>query len=145
MFVLSVRWQRVRSYPFSVSTSISAQPLALIHCDLWGTSPELSICGYSYCISFIDDCTKYVWLYPLTTKSEAFVTFLKFKTYVENMLSFKIKAPHSDGGGVSQAQHSNIFWKLMGLHIVSRVLTHPSKMALQKESTAILLKWALLY
>ena len=134
MFVLSVRWQRVRSYPFSVSTSISSQPLALIQCDLWGSSPELSISGYSYYISFIDDCTKYVWLYPLTTKSEAFVTFLKFKTYVENMLSFKIKAPHSDGGGVSQAQHSNIFWKLMGLHIVSHALHTRAKWHCRKKA-----------
>lgn len=78
---------------FSISHSISSQPLALIHCDLWVSSPELSISGYSYYISFLDDCTKYIciyiWLHSLTTKSKAFVTFLKCNAYVENMLSLK--------------------------------------------------------
>lgn len=81
-----------RKLPFLASTSFSSQPLDLVHCDLWGSSPELSVSGYNYYIYFIDDCTKYVWLYPLSAKSQAFVTFLKFKTYVENMLSLKLKS-----------------------------------------------------
>ena len=64
-----------------------------------GFSPELSKSGYSYYVPFIDDRTKYVWFYPITTKSQTFVTFLKFKAYVENILSSKIKAFQSDGGG----------------------------------------------
>lgn len=58
----------------------------------------LSVSGYNYYISLIDDCTKYVWLYPLTIKSHAFVVFLRFKVYVENLLSLKIKVFQSDGG-----------------------------------------------
>ena len=57
-----------KRFPFLTSSSLSSQPLDLIHCDLWGPSPELSVSGYSYYISFIDDFTRYVWLYPLTAK-----------------------------------------------------------------------------
>lgn len=49
-----------KKLPFLVSSSVSLHPLDLIHCDFWGSSLELSISGYSYYISFIDDCTKYV-------------------------------------------------------------------------------------
>lgn len=57
------------------------------------------VSGYRYYIFFIDDCTKYVWLYPLATKFQVFDIFLRFKAYVENMLSLKIKAFQTDGGG----------------------------------------------
>lgn len=98
LFAPIASWEKVRSC-HSLSPSISFEPLALIHCDLLGPSPEYSIIGFSYYISFVDNCTKYVWLYPLTAKSQAFETFLKFKVYVENMVSCKIKAFQTDRGG----------------------------------------------
>lgn len=72
---------------FYISSFMSSEPLELVQCDLWGPPPEPLVNGYHYYISFIDDYIKYVWLYPLSTKSQAFDTFVKFKTYAENMLS----------------------------------------------------------
>ncbi|RWR76373.1 putative polyprotein [Cinnamomum micranthum f. kanehirae] len=111
-----------KKLPFSISSSISSNPLDLIHCDLWGSSPELSISGYSYYVSFIDDCTKYVWFYPLATKSQTFVTFLKFKAYVENMLSTTIKAFQSDGGGEFM---SNRFQNFLTSHGIAHRVSCP--------------------
>lgn len=106
--------------PFSLSSSISSQPLDLIQCDLWGSSPELLISGYNYYVSFIDDCTKYAWIYPLTIKSQTFVTFLKFKAYVENMMSSMTKALQYDGSGEFMSTHFQIFLESNGItHRVS--------------------------
>lgn len=76
-----------KKFPFALSSSVSSNPIDLIHCYLWGSSPELSISGYGCYVSFMEDYTKYVWFYPITTKSQNFVTFLKFKAYinVENL------------------------------------------------------------
>lgn len=106
--------------PFSLYSSISSQPLDLIQCDLWGSSPELLISGYSYYVSFIDDCTKYAWIYPLTIKSQTFVTFLKFKAYVENIMSSTTKALQYDGSGEFMSTHFQKFLESNGItHRVS--------------------------
>lgn len=46
----------------------------------------------------MDAHTKFIWLYLLQTKSQAFTTFVHFKTMVENQFNTKIKGIQSDGG-----------------------------------------------
>ncbi|KAI5350539.1 hypothetical protein L3X38_003430 [Prunus dulcis] len=77
----------------------SQQPLYLVHCDLWGPAPTVSVSGYKYYAIFVDDWSKYTWIYPLPTKSEFSSVFVIFKTHVENLLGSKIKIFRSDGGG----------------------------------------------
>jgi hypothetical protein len=55
--------------------------------------------GYKYYIVFVDDYSRFTWIYPLRTKAEAFETFVKFKLFAENNFSTKIKQLQSDGGG----------------------------------------------
>lgn len=55
--------------------------------------------GYKYYISFVDDFTRYSWIFSLTFKSEAFDTFKRFKVLVEKQFSLPIKALQSDMGG----------------------------------------------
>ncbi|RVX11445.1 Retrovirus-related Pol polyprotein from transposon TNT 1-94 [Vitis vinifera] len=54
-------------------------------------------------LSFIDDHTRYTWLYPLRRKSDFFECFLKFQILVENQLERRIKIFQSDGGGEFQS------------------------------------------
>lgn len=83
---------------FSSSTRISTHPLQLIHTDVW-TSPVPSVSGYKYYVIFIDDFSRFSWIYPLYAKSEVFDQFVKFKLMVENQFSTTIKQLQSDGGG----------------------------------------------
>lgn len=53
-------------------------------------------CGY---YTFIDNCTRYCYLYLLKNKDEAFKAFKAYKTEVENQLNTKIKMIWSDWGG----------------------------------------------
>ena len=44
---------------------------------------EKSLGGAEYFLSFIDDKSRYVWVYPLQTKSEVFEKFCEWKAMVE--------------------------------------------------------------
>jgi len=77
---------------------ISPQPLELIHKDIW-TSPVLSVSGYKYHVVFIDNFSRFTWIYPLHHKSKVFENFVKFKLLVEKQFSTQIKQLQSDGGG----------------------------------------------
>lgn len=99
--------------PFSKSVSHVHTPLELVHTDLWGPSPTQSVHGFRYYILFIDDFSRYTWLYPLKHKEEAINAFHVFKAYVENKFSTKIKTLRCDNGGeykpfVSVCQNAGI-------------------------------------
>lgn len=84
--------------PFTSSETLSKNPLELIHSAVWGPSPILSACGFKYYIVFIDDFSKYTWLFPLEYKSDVYDVFKCFQLQVENLLPCKIKRFQSDGG-----------------------------------------------
>jgi hypothetical protein len=54
--------------PFSLHNKIETAPLTKIHCDLWGPTPVISVQNYKYYVLFVDDHTRYSWLYPLKKK-----------------------------------------------------------------------------
>ena len=53
--------------------------LDLIHSDVVGPMPTNSINGCMYFLTFIDDCSRYCWIYFMKLKSEFFETFKIFK------------------------------------------------------------------
>ena len=81
------------------SNRISHSPLDFIHSDIW-TSHVQSINGYKYYVIFVDDWSRFKWIYPLHHKFEVFENFFKFKLLVENQFSYKIKQFQSDGRGI---------------------------------------------
>ena len=56
-----------------------------------------------YFITFIDDSTKYSYVYLLKSKDEAVDKFIIYKNEVENQLGKKIKILRSDRGGEYEA------------------------------------------
>uniref|UniRef100_A0A803QJT0 Integrase catalytic domain-containing protein n=1 Tax=Cannabis sativa TaxID=3483 RepID=A0A803QJT0_CANSA len=85
--------------PFPMSNGRANQPLALIHTDLWGPSHIASKEGFKYYIIFVDDFSRFSWIYPLKVKSQAFDMFIRFKSMVEKQFELPIKAVQADGGG----------------------------------------------
>ncbi|KAI0494727.1 hypothetical protein KFK09_024870 [Dendrobium nobile] len=84
---------------FEHSTNREQSALALIHSDLWGPAPILSNSGFLYYVIFIDDYSRYTWIFPLRNKNEITAVFIQFKLFIERALSSKIKKFQSDGGG----------------------------------------------
>jgi len=87
-----------KQLPFSNYTRCTLSPLELIHSDVW-TSPIPSVSGCRYYVIFVDDYSRFTWLYPLLSKSEVYGCFVKFKLLAENLFSTKIKQFQSDNGG----------------------------------------------
>ena len=86
--------------------------LGLIHSDINGPIPITYMNGSNYIMNFIDDFSRYTWVFFLKKKSEVCEKFLELKALIENASGLKIKILRSDNGG---EYSSNEF-----LHILSQ-------------------------
>ena len=81
------------------SVEKSTEPLDLIHSDVCDMKSIQTRGGKKYFITFIDDCTRYCYVYLLRSKDEAIEAFMQYKNEVENQLNKKIKVLRSHSGG----------------------------------------------
>jgi hypothetical protein len=71
---------KAHQLPYKESEHRSMTLLELIHSDIFGPVKQISLGGMRYMVTFIDDFSRYVWVYFMEEKSE---TFLKFKEFKE--------------------------------------------------------------
>lgn len=64
--------------PFPSNKPKSVIPSEVTHSDVWGLAPQMSLKGYRYYVSFIDECTRYTWIFPLMNKAVVFGVFVQF-------------------------------------------------------------------
>jgi hypothetical protein len=81
------------------SAKRSSEILEIIHTDICGPFPTPYLNGQRYFISFIDDHTRYMYLYFLNDKAEALNAFKTYKVEVEKQKDKKIKIVRSNRGG----------------------------------------------
>lgn len=98
--VLCSRYQMAKGHclPFDINEKREKFPLDSIHCDSWGSSPIASHDGYIYYALFIDDHSRFTWLYPLRTKSEFHKILDTYIKFVQNQFSRKIRVFQCDEG-----------------------------------------------
>jgi hypothetical protein len=68
--------------PFSSSHRETSSPLDLVHLDVW-VAPLVSPSGFKFYVTFIDDFSRFTWLYPIANKSDVFNSFIQFRLLVE--------------------------------------------------------------
>ena len=103
--------------PFFPNNNSSNIALGLIHCDIWGPAPIKSILGFTYYVLFIDDYSRFTWLYPMKLKYEFFFyIFFQCKKLVENQHSTKIKIFQSDGGVEFTSNRFQCHIRQFGIH-----------------------------
>ncbi|TQE01264.1 hypothetical protein C1H46_013171 [Malus baccata] len=85
--------------PFLFPANKTVHPLEVIHSDVWGPSSTVSIEGYKFYVSFVDECTRFTWIFPLMNKSEVFDVFVHFHSFLITQFSATVKVFQSDGGG----------------------------------------------
>ncbi|KAH9734072.1 Integrase catalytic domain-containing protein [Citrus sinensis] len=83
---------------FSRSIARSKCILDLIHSDVW-ESPDISMGGAKYMVTFIDDYSRRCWVYPIKKKSDVFPVFKEYKARVELESGKKIKCLKTDNSG----------------------------------------------
>ncbi|GKD23889.1 retrotransposon protein, putative, ty1-copia subclass [Tanacetum coccineum] len=76
--------------PFPHQVERAKDLLGLIHTDVCGPFKTVSREGASYFITFIDDFSRYGYVYLMKHKHEVFETFKAFQNEVENQLSYGI-------------------------------------------------------
>src|SRR6185312_1310223 len=87
--------------------------------------------------SFIDDYSKYVWIYLIKHKSEVFQKFNEFQNLVERLFNQKIIAMQTDWGGEYQKLHS--FFERVGIsHLVSCPHAHQQNGAAERKHRHII-------
>src|SRR5882762_2283513 len=67
-----------------VSHERTSAPLELIDIDIPGPFPHMSMSQAKYEMTFIDEFSRYCWVYFLKHKSKVFDLFKVFKALVEN-------------------------------------------------------------
>jgi histone deacetylase 1/2 len=70
------------SYPNS--SSVSTSPLELVFLDVWAPASE-SFGRFQYHVSFIDDYSKFTWIYLLKNKYNVFQKFRDFQHHVATL------------------------------------------------------------
>jgi hypothetical protein len=86
---------------FPKSFSTSQAPLELVHSNVWGPPPTY-VGRKNYCMSFVDDFSKFIWIYLIRHKSKVFSIFQIIQSLVEHTFNKKMLAMQMDWGGEYQ-------------------------------------------
>jgi hypothetical protein len=114
-------YAKAHQLPYSVSSSCSSAPLELIYSDVWGSAID-SFGHKNYYVSFMDDYSKFTWIYFLHNKSKVSKYFVEFHKLVERRLGRKIIDVQSDWG--REYEKLNSFRSVGITHQVSYPHTH---------------------
>ena len=120
---------KLHQHSFPLSYQHTTKPFQIVHSDVWGPSPHLSLDGNKYYVSFVDDFTRYTWIFPLRLKSEVPSMFLYFNTMVKKQFDTHIQCLQSDWG----SEYRKLQSVLNELGIVFR---HPCSHTHQQEGRA---------
>jgi transposase InsO family protein len=82
--------------PFQNSESMSTGIFDLIHSDVWGPSPITSLGGSRYFVVFVDDYSRYSWVFLMRSRDELLNIYRNFANMVKTQFSKTIKVFRSD-------------------------------------------------
>jgi len=89
---------KAHQQPFHANNLHGYEPFELIYTDVWGLANYTAIEGSKYYLIFVDHYTKYIWFYPMVTKSSVSIIFPHFKKFVETRFQKFIKTLYSNNG-----------------------------------------------
>ena len=110
--------------PFTGKGARATDVLGLIHIDVCGPMNHMARGGFYYFITFIDDYSRYGYLYLMKHKSESFEKFKEFHNEVKKQAGKCIKVLRSNRGGEYLLDQFKEYLKENG--IISQ-LTPPAK------------------
>jgi hypothetical protein len=129
--------QQVKSHqlPYPKSSSFLSHPLEFIYSDVWGPAPEV-VARFKYYVSFIDNFSKFTWIYLPKYKHKVFQKFQEFQTLVERLIDRKIITMQTARGG--EYEKLNSFTKIGISHHVSCLHEHQQNGAAERKHRHII-------
>ena len=116
------------------------EPLGLVHSDVCGKINSKSLSGGEYFLTFIDDKTRYVWVYILKRKSEVFEKFLEWKSMVERSTGRNLKVLCSNNGGEYMSTQFQSYLKKEGIRHELTVPRSPEQNGVAERSNRTLME-----
>ena len=108
---------KMHDIPHPSKTIISSSRiLELLHVDLFGPIPEISLGGKKYCLVIVDDYSRYTWVYFFKTKDETQQVFIDFSKEVQRQHDLPILVIRSDNGSEFKNYTLNDFVSEEGIH-----------------------------
>jgi transposase InsO family protein len=104
------------------ATHRATAPLELVHSDVCGPMRTTSLSGFRYFVLFVDDCTRFMVVYPVSHKHEVLNRFLLYKAWAETMTGKRLQCLRTDGGG---EYSSRAFNATLNTHGIRRQRTPP--------------------
>ncbi|GKB48852.1 retrovirus-related pol polyprotein from transposon TNT 1-94, partial [Tanacetum coccineum] len=96
---LSCQYGKAHRLPYEESKFKAKEPLELIHSDVFGPVKQPSIGENRYMVTFIDDFSRYVWVYFMKNKSDTLAKFKEFKKSAEAEIGKDVRCLRTDNGG----------------------------------------------
>jgi transposase InsO family protein len=111
----SCKLGKSKTLHFPLHKTHTTKPFEVVHIDVWGIAPANSHEHYKYFVIFIDDFTRFTWVYFFRSKSEIFPMFKALLSLVETQFSAKIQILQSNSGGEYMSNEFQFFLKSHGI------------------------------
>ena len=109
----SCHFGKQRKLPFNKSDSFSSVPFDLIHSDIWGPALVPTKGGSKYFVIFVDDFSRYTWIYLLHHRFELVSIYQRFHKMIETQFNRIVKVFRSDN---AQEYNDKSFLSFLNSH-----------------------------
>lgn len=122
--------------PFVSNRSISANCFDLVHIDVWEPFSTISVEGFRYFLTIVDDHSRFTWVYLLKSKSEVTTIFPSFCELIQTQFNKSIKAVRSDNA--PELNFTNFFKTRGIIHFHSCVQRPEQNLVVERKHQHIL-------
>lgn len=112
--------------PYHASLSHVDNIFDLIHCDVWGPFNPVSVTGHKYFLTIVDDHSRFVWTYLLSSKSDVGSVLHQFMSQIQTQFQTSVKILRCDNG--TEFHHPLLFNKF-GISIQHSCVKSPQQNA----------------
>ena len=103
-------------------------PFELIHSDVWGPYPVMSLIGFKYFVTFVDDFSCVTWLFLMKSRFEFFSHFIAFCAKIQTQFHIHVQILRSDDTKEYLFELFNLSCYNTGFTIEPLVWIHPLRM-----------------